>query len=262
MIDNQFVIERCSVLKDVSREEASKVTRTGQLVAVALLALAGGVIAIGGRLLAPGPEPVAAAVEPLKVESASTEIDLPAVLTKRAESISRNLAQLANAPKPPPPPPPPEEEGSAGELPVTPAPVASDIAIAYLGMFGSSARPMALVSIDARQHIVAQGDSVSHNSESIKIAKVERDKIEIERKVGNKTIELAPRTTTSYTALTGASPAPSPVPHNTMPVSPSGRRPNSETMRAPGMGRPRPVPDAIGGAPGSGQVTDEGVPQR
>ncbi len=252
------------MLKDVSREEASKVTRTGQLVAVALLALSAGVIILGGRLLAPGPEPIAATFEPPKVESASTEIDLPAVLTKRAESISRNLAQLANAPKPPPPPPPPEEEGAIGELPVMPAPVASDIAIAYLGMFGSSARPMALVSIDAKQHIVAQGDSVSHNNESIKIAKVERDKIEIERKAGTKTFELAPRTTTSYTALSGASPAPSAPPHNTMPLPPGGRRSAAETMRAPGMARPRPVPDSLGvpGAPTSGQATDEGVPQR
>ena len=251
------------MLKDVSREEATKVTRTGQLVAVALLALAAAVIALGGRFLAPGPEPEVATFEPPKADAAA-DTDLPAVLTRRAESIARNLSQLANAPKPPPPLPPPEEEGPTGEVPVVPTPVASDTAIAYLGMFGSSARPMALVSIDAKQHIVAQGDSLTHNNESIKIAKVERDKIEIERNAGTKVLELAPRTTTSYTALSGAAPPPITPPGSTMPVPPGARRPSFETMRAPGGARPRPSPDAIAapGMPGNGQATDEGVPQR
>lgn len=250
------------MLKDVSREEAGKVTRTGQLVTVVLLALVGGVVVLGGKLLAPGPDPIVEVFDPPKIESAVTETDLPAVLTKRAESISRNLAQLANAPKPPPPPPPPEEVGPGGEVAPPPTPAVAELGLTYLGMFGSSARPMALIALDSKQHIVAQGDAITHNNESITIAKVERSKIEIERKGGTKTIDLAPRTTTSYTALSGASPAPAPnQPHNTMPVVPGGRRPAAETMRAPGFNRPRPVPDS-NGAPGSGQATDEGVPQR
>lgn len=124
---------------------------------------------------------------------------------------------------------------------------------------------MALIALDSKQQIVAQGESITHNNESITIAKVERNKIEVERKGATKSIELAPRTTTSYTALSGASPAPAAnPPHNTMPLPPGGRRPTAETMRAPGTSRPRPTPDAIGtpGVPSNGQATDEGVPQR
>ncbi|MBY0113492.1 MAG: hypothetical protein K2Y21_11760 [Phycisphaerales bacterium] len=239
-------------------------TRIGQASAVALVALAGLVVVFGGSALKPAEVAAATPVDTHKVEPVVAEGDLPAVLTKRAESIARNLAQLGNAPKQPPPPPPPEVDPGTGEAapPFVPPPV-PDVAIAYLGMFGSSASPMALVSVDAKQQIVGSGQTLKHNGEEIKVVKIDRDKIEIERKSVSKTIELAARTTSSYTNLSGATPPPqaNPGAHNTMPMNPGGRRPPlAETMRAPGLGRPRPTPDAAGLPPGS--ATDEGVPQR
>lgn len=255
------------MLKDVSREEAGRIARLGQAGAAALVLLAVAVVVFGARALRPADAGAPQIAEAPKVENTLPEGDLPAVLTKRAESISKNLAMLGNAPKPPPPPPPVEidPEAAAGATEIAPPPPAADTAIAYLGMFGSGANPMALVSIDARQQVVSSGQTIKHNGEDIKIGKIERDKIEIERRSATKTVDLAPRTTTSYTALSGASPPP--TPNSIMPPqSPNRRGSVVETMRAPGSapsggpGRPRPVPHD--GVPMPNGVSDEGVPQR
>jgi hypothetical protein len=255
------VIERCRVLKDVSREEAGRIARIGQMGALALLALAVVVVVFGGRLLTPAQVPAPRIQEAAKVEPAAPEGDLPAVLTKRAETIARNLAQLGNRPKPPPPQVPESEpEDGTGGMPEPMPPPATDLTIAYLGMFGSGANPMAVVSVDAKQQVVSRGQTIKHNGEDMKVVKIEREKIEIERRVGNKIIDLAPRTTTSYTSLSGAAPAPgaNPQPGGIMPAQ-HGRRPVVESIRAPGVGRPRPPMNE--GSPG-GAATDEGVPQR
>lgn len=246
------------MLKDVSREEAGRIARLGQVSAVVLIALAGVVLGFGARGLRPAESGPPQIVETPKVDNAVPEGDLPGVLAKRADSISKNLAQLGNAPKPPPPPPPVEMDPETGAIaPEVPPPPASETALAYLGMFGSGANPMALVSIDARQQIVSTGQVLKHNGEDIKIGRIERDKIEIERRSTTKAIELAPRTTTSYTALSGAAPPPASQPGSIMPQPPR-RNPNADTIRAPGsLGRPRPAPhDAASGA------SDEGVPPR
>lgn len=248
------------MLKDVSREEASRIARIGQVGALALLVLAGVVVAFGGRLLTPAEIPAPTITETAKVEPAVPEGDLPAVLTKRAETIARNLAQLGNHPKQPPPPTPEvEPENGTGGMPEPLPPPAADASIAYLGMFGSGANPMAVVSVDAKQHVVSSGQTIKHNGEDIKIVKIEREKIEIERRSLSKTIDLAPRTTASYTSLSGAAPAPSASPQPGSIMPPHGRRPVVESIRVPGSGRPRP-PIGDGAPPGA--ATDEGVPQR
>lgn len=249
------------MLKDVSREEAGRIARIGQVGALSLLVLAGIALVFGGRLLTPAPITAPTITETAKVEPAASEGDLPAVLTKRAETIARNLAQLGNRPKPPPPQVTEvEPEEGTGGMPEPTPPPAADVAIAYLGMFGSGANPMAVVSVDAKQQVVSSGQIIKHNGEDIKIVKIEREKIEIERRSMSKTIDLAPRTTASYTSLSGAAPAPSAgaQPGSIMPPQ-HGRRPVVESIRAPGAGRPRPP---IGDGLPPGAATDEGVPQR
>lgn len=221
-------------------------TRAGQVGAVALASLAGVVLAVG--LPGTGVPKIERAepIEPTRAIDTGPVQEPPALLEKRAGSISRNLAQLGNSPKiAPPTPDPTDDAGDGGTTPVAPGPAVAETAITFLGLLGSPARPMALVSIDSHQQVLAVGDIIHKGTgEKIKLVKVEKSGIEIEMKGAIKKVEVAPRTGATYTTLQNA---PSPVPNPGLvpgvpPPPPGGnvgrpRRDNGE-MRAPGGRRP------------------------
>ncbi len=242
------------MFRDVTREKAKSVTRTGQVATIALVSLAGVVFAIGlPGMGAPKIEkPVSN--EAVRPPEPAPTLEMPQIIEKRAGAISRNLAQLGNAPKPPPPEPLPGELGGEETPATAPAPPVPDTAIVFLGVLGSSAHPMALVSIDTHQQVLAEGDTVRKSTgEAIKLVKVERESIEVDIKGVSKKIDLAPRSGNAYTVLSGAAPAsPGIVPGMTPPASPGNpvrtRQVNTTDMRGPGS-RPRP--------PQGGQRFDE-----
>lgn len=243
------------MFRDVTREKAKSVTRTGQVATVALVALAGLVFAVGLPGLAAPKIEKPVTVEPVRAAEPAQTLEMPQIIEKRAATIARNLAQLGNHPNPPQPEPLPGEPGGdeTAQTPPAPAPV-PDTAIVFLGVLGSSANPMALVSIDTHQQVLAEGDTVRKSSgEAIKIVKIGRESIEVDVKGVNKKIDLAPRSGSGYTVLSGAGPAtPTIVPGATPPAPPAnGFRPrqlNTSEIRAPGS-RPRP--------PQGGQRFDE-----
>ncbi|MBX3388244.1 MAG: hypothetical protein KF691_02180 [Phycisphaeraceae bacterium] len=243
------------MFKDVTRERAKSVTRAGQLGAVALASLAGVVLAVGlpgtGIPKFERPEPI----EPSRAIDALPTAEPPLIVQKRASVIAANLAQLGNAPKPPPPP-----SDTSGDITDThdtqtpPTAPAAETSITFLGLLGSSARPMALVSIDSHQQVLAVGDVVHKSSgETIKLVGVNKDGIEIETKGAKKKIEIAPRTGSAYTTLQGASPASGATPGIVPGVQPpqplmnQGRPRRDFEMRAPGARRGNQRFDEAGG---------------
>ena len=241
------------MFKDVTRDRAKSLTRAGQVGAVALASLAGVVLAVG--LPGTGVPKIerGEAIEPTRAIETGPVQEPPALLEKRAGSISRNLAQLGNAPKPPPTVPELEDPGDGTVASTAPPAPVADTAIVFLGLLGSPAHPMALVSIDSHQQVLAVGDIIHKGTgETIKLVKVEKTGIEIEMKGATKKVDVAPRTGATYTTLQNApaaAPNPGMVP-GVPPPPPGGnmgrpRRDNSD-MRAPG-----------GRRPGSGQRFDE-----
>jgi hypothetical protein len=218
-------------------------TRAGQVGAVALASLAGVVLAVG--LPGTGAPKIerAEAIEPSRAIETAPEQESPLVIEKRAVSIARNLAQLGNAPKPPPPEiEPGDDQGENTDTVPAPVAPAVETAITFLGLLGSPARPMALVSIDSHQQVLAVGDIVHKGSgESIKLVKVEKTGIEVEIKGATKKIEVAPRTGATYTTLQSASSSPNPgIVPGVPPPSPNGNpgRARRDEFRVPGGRRP------------------------
>ncbi|MBX3381530.1 MAG: hypothetical protein KF805_15650 [Phycisphaeraceae bacterium] len=244
------------MFQDVTRDRAKTVTRAGQIGAVALASLAGVVLAVGlpgtGAPKIERPEPLA----PMHAADPAPTIELPAILEKRATSIALNLAQLGNAPKLPVAVVGPGDDTTADPVaPVAPAP-APEAAIIFLGLLGSPARPMALISIDSHQQVLAIGDIIHRGSgEKIKLLKAEKNAIEIELKGATKKIEVAPRTGATYTTLqspsgaAGANPGFVPPPQPANPGSNPNRPRRDFEMRAPGGRRGNPQRfDESGGA--------------
>lgn len=227
-------------------------TRAGQVGAVALASLAGVVLAVGlpgtGVPKIERPEPI----EQSRPVDALPTNESPLVVQKRASIIAANLAQLGNHPNPPPPVPETGGETQEGHDVQTapPAPV-TETAVAFLGLLGSPARPMALISIDTHQQVLAVGDVVHKASgETIKLVKIEKTGIEIETKGATKKIEIAPRTGAAYTTLQNSQPSnPGIVPGVQPPQPASPPRPRREfDMRAPGARRGNQRFDEAGGA--------------
>ncbi len=219
--------------------------RTGQIGAVALASLAGVVLAVG--LPGTGVPKIehAEAIEPSRPIEVAPQQEPPAILERRAASIAQNLAQLGNAPKiAPPPVDPGDSAGTSPDQQVTAPPVA-ETAVTFLGLLGSPARPMALVSIDSHQQVLAIGDIIHKSSgETIKLVKVEKTGIEVEIKGAVKKIDIAARSGATYTTLQNA-PAAAPPSSGIVPGVPPappngnpgrGRRDNE--MRTPGGRRP------------------------
>jgi len=231
------------LFKDVTRDRAKQLTRAGQVGAVALASLAGVVLAVG--LPGTGVPKVerAEAIEPSRAIETAPEQESPLVLERRARSIASNLSQLGNAPKPPPPVPEPgDDQGEHPENVIAPPAPVIETAITFLGLLGSPARPMALVSIDSHQQVLAVGDTVHKGSgESIKLVKVEKTAIEVEIKGATKKIEVAPRTGATYTTLQSAPSSPSPgIVPGVPPPQPAGNpgRARRDEFRVPGGRRP------------------------
>lgn len=233
------------MFRDVTRERARSVTRVGQIGAVALGSLVGVVFATGipgmgvPKFEAPAPP------EPMKAPEPVGMMDMPAIMEKRAESIARNLAQLRNAPKIPAEVPVPEGSDDTHAGDTAPAPAPTDLTVLFLGQLGSGARPMALISIDSHQQVLAVGDTVRKASgEAVKLVAVNKTEIEIEVKGAIKKVELAPRSGPAFTSLQ-ATPTPVAnagiVPGATPPGNPANNaaRSNRE-FRTPGMRPPRP----------------------
>lgn len=242
------------MFQDVTRDRAKTLTRAGQVGAVALASLAGVVLAVGlpgtGAPQIERPEPIV----PAHAAEPAPTVELPAVLEKRASAIASNLAQLGNSPKIPEKVPEPSDETLGGdtEMPA-PQPQVDETAVAFLGLLGSPARPMALVSIDGHQQVLAAGDIIHKGSgEKIKLVKVEKGAIEIEIKGSTKKIELASRTGATYTTLqsSGGTSVPGfvPPPQPVMPPPPGPNRVrrDSET-RFPGGRRGNQRFDEAGG---------------
>lgn len=229
------------LFKDVTRDRAKSLTRAGQIGAVALASLAGVVFAVGLPGTAVPKIERAETIEPSRPIDAGFEQEKPAILERRAASIAANLGQLGNRPKPPPPAVEPGDDlVDGGETPV-PVAHAPETAIIFLGLLGSPARPMALVSIDSHQQVLAVGDIIHKGSgESIKLVKVEKTGIEVEVKGATKKVEVAPRTGATYTTLQSSPSAPSPpagivpgVPPPSPGANPNRLRRDNE-MRPPG----------------------------
>ncbi|MBS0190584.1 MAG: hypothetical protein U0573_01670 [Phycisphaerales bacterium] len=240
------------MFKDVTRERAKSVTRGGQIAAVALASLAGVVFAVGLPGLAVPKIERPAALEPMKPAEPANSTESPVVSERRASAIASNLAQLGNHPKPPPEV---AAEGGdeSGQVP-EPLPVAppNEMAVTYLGRLGSESHPMALVSIESHQQVLAVGDVVHKSSgESVKLVKVEKDAIEIEMKGASRKIDLAPKSGPAFTSLQAspANPAPAPAnsaaPNGGPPVPAFNRGNRNSEMRPPGM------------RPGRGNFRDE-----
>lgn len=242
------------LFKDVTRDRAKGLTRAGQVGALTLATLAGVVLAVGLPGTAVPKLERAEAAEAPRITDSSPERERPAILERRGASIAANLKQLGNSPKEPPPIPA-EAGDDTGDQALNTAPVsqAQETAIVFLGLLGSSARPMALVSIDSHQQVLAIGDVVRKGSgETIKLVGVGKNGIEIEAKGGTRKVELAPRTGAAYTTLQNSPSGASPglVPGMAPPAPPPGAamsRPRRENdMRAPGPRRQRF--DEAGGA--------------
>lgn len=242
------------LFKDVTRDRAKSLTRAGQIGAVALASLAGVVFAVGLPGTAVPKIERAEAIEPSRPIDTGPEQEKPAILERRAASIAANLRQLGNGPKAPPPP---VETGDdlfdGGETPVPVAHV-PETAIVFLGLLGSPARPMALVSIDSHQQVLAVGDIIHKGSgESIKLVKVEKTGIEVEIKGATKKVEVAPRTGATYTTLQNTPSAPAANPGIVPGVPPAApgtnmNRPRRDNeMRPPGGRRPGQRFDDSGG---------------
>lgn len=235
------------LFKDVTRDRAKSLTRAGQVGALTLASLAGVVLAVGLPGTSAPKFERTETVEPTRVADSGPEREKPAILERRAVSIAANLKQLGNAPKEPPPIAP-EAGDDTGEQPQAPVPVVQETAMVFLGLLGSSARPMALVSIDSHQQVLAVGDVVRKGSgETIKLVRVEKNGIEIETKGGTRKVELAPRTGAAYTTLQNSPSGAAPNPGLTTPMSPAAPPPGTATnrprreneMRAPGPRRQR-----------------------
>ncbi|MBS0189058.1 MAG: hypothetical protein JSS51_13410 [Planctomycetes bacterium] len=230
-------------------------TRTGQIAAVALASLAGVVLAVGIPGLAVPKNERTVTADAVRPADPGVVTEMPAIMQKRATSIAQNLSQIGNAPKPPPEVVEnPGDESTGTVAPTAPVP-APEVAVTFLGTLGSGARPMALVSIDSHQQVLAVGDVIHKSTgETIKLVKVEKNQIEVEIKGATKKIELAARSGATYTTLQNNTPAPSPVaapaspvPAQSMPVG-RPRRENSDG-RPPGARRFNPQrADESGGA--------------
>lgn len=226
----------------MTRERAKSLTRAGQIGALALASLAGVVLAVG--LPGTGTPRIERAdpIEPSRPIDTAPVQEPPAILERRGASIATNLGQLGNRPKPPVATPEPGDD-TAENPEAAPVPVqVAETAIVFLGLLGSSARPMALVSIDSHQQVLAVGDIVRKGTgEAIKLVKVEKTGIEVEMKGGTKKVDVAPRTGATYTTLQSAPSAPNPGMVPGAPPTPPGNagRPRRENeMRTPGSRRP------------------------
>lgn len=233
------------MFRDVTRERARSVTRFGQIGAVALGSLVGVVFATGIPGMGVPTFEAPALPEPMKSPDPVGMMEMPAIMEKRAEAIARNLAQIGNAPKIPVEVP--VVEGDEAVHADTQVPAAqADMTILYLGQLGSGARPMALVSIDSHQQVLAVGDTVRKASgEAVKLVSVNKNEIEVDVKGATRKVELAPRSGPAFTSLQ-ATPAPAAnagiIPGAVPPGAPASNnaaRPNRE-FRTPGMRPPRP----------------------
>ncbi len=250
------------MLRDVSRDRAAGLTRSAQIGALALASIAGAVLALGLPGLAPPKLEPVAIVETARSLEPAFQGDLPAVMERRGASISRNLAQLGNAPKAPPPPADPNAPAEGDEAvalgaapPVPPTPAVPEPTLLYLGQIGSSSKPMALLSFDAHQHVLIPGETATSASGlTVKLVSIEPEKIAVEFKGAPRDVPLAPRTGASYTVLSGAGPGASPAPGQppvgpvqaatVSPFTPPGAhatRGNPTTDNRPAQFHPRPA---------------------
>lgn len=220
--------------------------------AVALASLAGVVLAVGlpgaGGPKIERSEPI----EPSRAVDVLPTAEPPLIVQKRASVIAANLAQLGNRPKPPPAPDPGGDTTENHDTQTAPPAPAAETSVMFLGLLGSAARPMALISIDSHQQVLAVGDVIHKPSgETIKLVKVEKGEIEIETKGASKKIEIAPRTGSAYTTLQNPQPASNPgiIPGVQPPTPPNQNRPRRDfEMRAPGARRGNQRFDEAGGA--------------
>lgn len=235
------------MLNTASKTTARKAARIGQAAGVLGVGFAAAMVVFGVPGLGPSPR-LERPPAPPAVTEVVEQSEMPAVVERRVRSIANNLAQLGNAPKPAPKPETPEGTPGGEVAPVAPiAPVVAELPVTFLGAIGSGSRPMALVTIDARQLVLSRGEErQTAAGENVKLVEIGRDSIRVEARGVTKEIALAARTTGSFTPIGGpAAPSASPVPNSAPSVqameAPVRRRPNWQ-----GRGAPDARPDVIG----------------